>query len=428
MSIQTNVLENGEWVTRTLTAEELLQEDGPRRRMGRQPPSKPPENFVQICELRQDRRLQDIIRKRDFGSKIRNARVMGPSTDYTTYREDTEWGTRVKTEEDQDIAMAATNLSDPAQQTRPGRLPHNLLILALENGTLVFLFLQQDSVGNWQFISFQHSIPGARLVYPGFHMTIDPSSRYLTLACLEDLFVTFELESMENLRTQRKGGFRLQPIRSFRARAINGIIHKIEYLHPSPENDYHIILLLLVVKHQKSKLVLYEWEQGDELLRVFSEERSGHPLADEYRLPLLLIPLTVRNAFLIVTEHLTATCSDILQGSPTFEPFELDQNVQSTEYHDGPIKPLWTAWTRPYRESRYHTDHDVLYLAREDGLLNWLDIGEDPNVEVAYGMGSLECTIDSAFTCMYDAVGDVLIAGGNCCPGTIWSVSFPTIL
>lgn len=46
MSIQTNVLENGEWVTRTLTAEELLQEDGPRRRMGRQPPSKPP-----VCGL-----------------------------------------------------------------------------------------------------------------------------------------------------------------------------------------------------------------------------------------------------------------------------------------------------------------------------------------------------------------------------------------
>lgn len=43
MSIQTNVLENGEWVTRTLTTDELMRGDGiSRRRIGRQPPSKPP--------------------------------------------------------------------------------------------------------------------------------------------------------------------------------------------------------------------------------------------------------------------------------------------------------------------------------------------------------------------------------------------------
>ena len=43
MSVQTSVLENGQWVTRTLTAEELLQkDDSPRRGMGTRPPSSPP--------------------------------------------------------------------------------------------------------------------------------------------------------------------------------------------------------------------------------------------------------------------------------------------------------------------------------------------------------------------------------------------------
>lgn len=43
MSIQTNVLENGQWVTRTLTAEQLMRKDAtPRRGIGRQPPSSPP--------------------------------------------------------------------------------------------------------------------------------------------------------------------------------------------------------------------------------------------------------------------------------------------------------------------------------------------------------------------------------------------------
>ncbi|RYP52006.1 hypothetical protein DL768_002802 [Monosporascus sp. mg162] len=346
---------------------------------------------------------------------------MGPSSAYATDRGDTGEDAPVKTEED-DTEMAGVNSTHFVRQNIPGQFPQNLLILALENGMLLFLYVQQGPAGNWEFVSSQHPMPRNRLVHPGFHMTIDPSSSYLTLACVEDHFITFELESMENLRLQCMRGHRLEPVRSSRARGMSGIIHKIEYLHPSPENDYHVILLLIVVKDQTSRLVLYEWEQGDNLRRVFAGERGGHKLADEYRLPLLIIPLTVRNAFLIVTENVTATCTGILQGSPSFEPFELEDKLPSTEYHDGTVKPLWTSWSRPYREYQYHTDHDVLYLAREDGLLNLLDISEDPGVEVAYNMGSLECTIDSAFTCMYDTVGDVLIAGGNCCAGTICSV------
>ncbi len=348
---------------------------------------------------------------------------MGPSTEFTTYRGATKGDVPVKVENEEDMDIAGLNSSNPTRRAQLRRLPQNLLILALENGNLVFLYLKQGSAGNWEFESFQHSIPGHRLDHPGFHMIIDPSSSYLTLACLQDFFVTFELESMDNLRMQRMQGHRLQPIKLHRARALSGVIHKIEYLHPSPENDYHVILLMIIVRYQISRLVVYEWEQGDDLGRVFAGEQGGHKLEDAYRLPLLVIPLTVRNAFLIVTEHLIATCSDILQGSPSFQPFPLEEKVQSTEYHEGTVKPLWTAWTRPYRVSQWHTDHDILYLAREDGLLNWLDVGEDPGVEVAYNMGSLECTIDSAFACMYDAIGDVLIAGGNCCPGTICSVS-----
>lgn len=349
---------------------------------------------------------------------------MGPSPDYGTYHGDTDGSSPVKSEDEDDVEMADLNSQSQKEQRRRANLPQNLLILALENGNLVFLYLQQGLPGNWEFVSFQHTMRSSRLHPPGFHMTIDPGSTYLTLACTQDIFVTLELESMENLRIQHRRGNQLRPVKSQRARALSGIIHKIEYLHPNPENDQHVILLLILVRHKMSRIVVYEWERGDDLKGAFSEDRAGHQLADEYRLPLLLIPLTVRNAFLIVTEDLAATCSGILHGSPTFVSFSLGQELQVTEHHEGNIKPLWTAWTRPYRSSKYHTDHDVLYLAREDGLLNWLDIGEDPVVDASYNMGSLECTVDSAFACMYDTIGDVLIAGGSCCPGTICSVRF----
>ena len=347
---------------------------------------------------------------------------MGPSPDYGTYHGDTEGSSPIKSEDEDDVEMADFNSQSHREPRRI--LPQNLLILALESGDLEFLYLQQGLAGNWEFVSTRHPIRASRLHPPGFHMTIDPGSTYLTVACTQDLFVTLELHSMQYLRRQHRRSNHLFPVKSQRARALSGIIHKIEYLHPNPENDQHVILLLILVRHKVSRIVVYEWERGDDLKGAFSEDKSGHQLADEYRLPLLLIPLTVRNAFLIVTEDIAATCSDILHGSPTFESFPLGQELQVTEHHEGNIKPLWTAWTRPYRSSRYHTDHDVLYLAREDGLLNWLDIGEDPVVDVSYNMGSLECTVDSAFACMYDTIGDVLIAGGSCCPGTICSVGF----
>lgn len=42
MSLQTFVLENDEWVSRTISADELMRDNGSTRKAGRPPPSKPP--------------------------------------------------------------------------------------------------------------------------------------------------------------------------------------------------------------------------------------------------------------------------------------------------------------------------------------------------------------------------------------------------
>ncbi|KAI1205722.1 uncharacterized protein F4807DRAFT_464403 [Annulohypoxylon truncatum] len=458
MSLQTYVLEDDQWVSRTVSADELLRENTTaRRKTGRQSLSKPPtyglltktiiespiirwvlpvqlrsaryndvaligDNCVQICELGPDRQLKDVIRKKDFGSRIRNAVVMG-SPQYTRKaNEGNEDGTHVKVE-DSDTEMADMGAAISGFRSKNPRLPPQLLVLMLERGDLVFLFLQQGPDGRWAFVSSTHRVPGERLVSPGWHMAIDPSSNFLVIGCTESLFIVYQLESMENLQHQYFKGNALQPIKDWEARHVVGVIHKIEFLHPIYGNEIQVILMIIMVQPEVSKLTVYEWDctGTNDWKKIFREEKPGHRLDDEYRMPLLVVPLKVRNAFLIITESITATCSDVLSGPPTFVKFEL-ANCDNTQLHHGMGDPLWTAWTRPIRHPPYHYRKDVIYLAREDGLINFLECGDESEIETSVSMGSVDCNIDTAFASLFHLFGDILVTGGDSGPGAVWNV------
>ncbi|KAI0888688.1 uncharacterized protein GGS22DRAFT_62226 [Annulohypoxylon maeteangense] len=458
MSLQTYVLEDDQWVARTVSADELLRENTTaRRKTGRQSLSKPPtyglltktivespvirwvlpvqlrsaryndvaligDNCVQICELGPDRQLKDVIRKKDFGSRIRNAVVMG-SPQYTRKaNEGNEDGTHVKTE-DSDTEMADMNNAIPGFRCENPRLPPQLLVLMLERGDLVFIFLQQGPNGRWSFVSSTHRVPGERLVSPGWHMAIDPSSNYLVIGCTENIFIVYQLESMENLQHQYLEGGTLHPIKDWEARHVIGIIHKIEFLHPIYGNEIQVILMIIMVQPEVSKLTVYEWDctSTSDWKKALREEKSGHRLDDEYRMPLLVVPLKVRYAFLIITESITATCSNVLGGPPTFVQFEL-ANCDNTQLHHGMGDPLWTAWTRPIRHPPYHSQKDVIYLAREDGLINFLECGDESEIETSVSMGSVDCNIDTAFASLFHLFGDILVTGGDSGPGAVWNV------
>ncbi|KAI1412203.1 hypothetical protein F5Y13DRAFT_200188 [Hypoxylon sp. FL1857] len=453
MSLQTYVLENDEWVARTVSADELMRENAaPLRKTGRQSLSKPPtcglltrtvvespvirwvlpvqlrsaryndvaligDHSVQICELGRDRQLQDVVRKTDFGSRIRNAVVMG-TPQYS--RKVSEDGTHVKTEDD-DTEMADLSGTAPSSRDVNSVLPPQLLVLMLEQGDLVFLFLEQGLARNWVFVSSTHKVSGQRLVYPGFHMAIDPSSKFLAVGCSESIFIMYRLESMEELRAAYSEDRTFRPIKEVVARPVKGIIHKIEFLHPTHGNEVQVILMIIMVQPEVSRLAVYEWESTCKLGETFLEEKNGYRLDDDYRLPLLVVPLKVRNAFLIITERITATCSDILSGPPAFVQFEL-ANREDTELHHGTREPLWTAWTRPIRHPPYHDRKDVIYLAREDGLINFLECGDEFEIETSVSMGSVDCNIDTAFASLFHLFGDVLVTGGDSGPGAVWNV------
>ncbi|KAH7031003.1 mono-functional DNA-alkylating methyl methanesulfonate N-term-domain-containing protein [Microdochium trichocladiopsis] len=453
MSIQSSVFENGEWVTRAMTTAELIKQNGHSRRpgMGRQPLAEPPtcglltrtvvdspvtrwilpvrlrssrfndvafigENYVQIFELDElNSQLRDIKRKRDFSAKIRNAAIIGPAS---RHPEDDGMNSDVfpKVENDADIDMTDRAAGQSV-------LPPQLLVLVLENGQVLFLFMTKGSSGQWVFETSYWSLPVSHNApIPLHHLTVDPRSRYLCFGHTTTLFVICELETMETLRQRYSSGLPLDPVKKMHPRAISGSIGNISFLYPALDAESHVILLVIMIQRNSTKLAYYEWEHGhEELSEVFHVEKPGLKLHEEFRLPLMVIPLTVRSAFIIVTEGALATISGLLEGSLKYDTFDLDSQ-DPTDFHHGRSHPLCVAWTRPVREAQFHESQDVIYLVREDGIINFLEVGVDPGIETSLEMGEVDCNFDTAFACMYDRFGDVLLAGGESGPGAMWNI------
>ncbi|KAH6856761.1 mono-functional DNA-alkylating methyl methanesulfonate N-term-domain-containing protein [Chaetomium sp. MPI-CAGE-AT-0009] len=213
-------------------------------------------------------------------------------------------------------------------------------------------------------------------------------------------------------------------IKSIRLRSIPGVIHKLTFLHPRPGDDRHIILLLVIVKRRKSRMVsttvIYEWELGDDLNKVFAEEKQGHRMPVEFQMPLMLIPLTVQSAFLAISADGVALCTECLHGPPMFEAIDIATHPP-TANHRGRQRPLWTAWARPFRLRSYSKNRDCVYLAREDGVVLLLEADQD-NALTSHTLDPFPCNISDAFACLFDHSTDVLVLGSHSGPGGYWKL------
>lgn len=376
---------------------------------------------MQISEFQDDLQLHSIAKKRDFGSRIRNAKVIG-----TFNRDDIDasrfQASRSHRQQDDDIDVGMSEISTPVVSPNPPHLPPQLLLIVLETGDCIFLFLRSARDGSYEFAALQHELDATRLVRPGFHLAVDPSSRYVAQACSRDIFVVHELESMSNLNKSFINGQPLRPVKSSRPRSVNGTIQSMDFLYPRPQDPHHIILLLIVVNRGIPRMVTYDWELDDDVGEALSAEKMGHLLPRNHEMPLLIIPLTIRTAFFAVSEGEIAFCKDILYGSPTFEPCEIGSFAPS-EHHDGSEPPLWTAWSRPPRLSRFHPNNDHIYVAREDGLVLFLECDSENILGAAFNHGTF-CNVSTAFTSLSHHNDDILVFGGDSGLGGVWKASF----
>ncbi|RFU35676.1 hypothetical protein B7463_g659, partial [Scytalidium lignicola] len=472
MALETSLLVNGTWTTRTVDLDSVLrhheEKDKEAKRLNFMETQTPPEcglltqtiicsplvhwilpvslrspgiidiafigdEFVQIRELRPNGHLCDVIRREHFGARIRNARVVGFLKAYSRDVHAPDRDGKIKIEEDDgDVSMKVDDDQDVDQRSLARNLPPQFLLLQLETGDSIFLMLRKSNTGDLEFVVSRYELPenSMALLQPGTHLAVDPSSRYMAVGCSERQFAIYALHPRGGLKQQYAKGDEMQMVQSQTVISFHGIIHKMEFLFPCADDENHIILLVLVIHKGKTRMVVYEWETGADLDTVTPHSHRGHLLAKSRETPLLLIPLTIKSAFILVSEDSMTICQDILQGSPICIDFN-NRLDRPTPLHHGISTPLWTSWTRPSRLPHHTASRDDLYIVREDGLVKFLEIDADADdfIRADMNIGQLGRNNGTALASVYNEnpddstkTGDLLITGGDSCPGGTYMV------
>jgi hypothetical protein len=366
---------------------------------------------VQVRRLDSNGHFHDVARKSDFGQRIVNASIIGSSSFESSNVGDSILSSQMH-DGSGDVSMVDV--------VGPELIPPQFILLVMESGDLIILSARNVGM-DVEFITSPHRVKHVGITEPaGKHLKVDPSSRYVAVAASETIFAIYSLKSREQLNMQRLHGEPFNHVSSQNHLHVRGVIHKMEFLFPAADDPDHIILVLLVVRNGSTAMFVYEWEAGQSLQEIRRNNLKGYTLPPSCRMPLLLIPLTIMSAMLFVSAGSIVECHNVLEGSPTFQAVSQPEFAVS-RIHMGIGVPLWTAWTRPLRHSRYSKGHDDIYMAREDGFIAFLEVVSDPSVLVqsTIAAGNFGSNIGTAFTNLELAPDgmDFLITGGDSCDG-----------
>lgn len=291
MALQTGVFENGQWVTRRVSIQDILQQNSQRESHVQQTPFRPPmeqpvvgllsrsvlqspvvnwiiparvrnrekndvvfigEDFIQLKEILPNAHLEHVSTKADFGSRIRAARVFGeprkfihpPMTEKAQIPMEMDWNEAV---------------------------PPQLLVLTLESQELLFLFArpQKDGTVEWKESCIPLSPDASLLEQPGKHLAVDPRSRALAVGASESSIFIYAAKPMPDLRNNfDHDTHNWTPLKSERPVAIPGTILKMEFLYPEPDDERHVILLVIYSRDGKTRMSCYEWDHRQGLSHI----------------------------------------------------------------------------------------------------------------------------------------------------------------
>ncbi|KAL6719850.1 hypothetical protein ACLMJK_001771 [Lecanora helva] len=216
MSLQTNVFENGRWVTRSVDPYHV------RAQNSRSEASKPPlssklsakapslgllsrvivrssltkqiipaklrhekkhdlvfvsSDYIAIKEILEDCSLKDVGEKSDFDSPIRLARTIGHTWETERDRHTQTTGPFAASDEkaEQSESLDEEETLD-SSSVLPNKLPPHILVLVLASAQLVFLCSLDDHADNLRLLCSHHPLPAARSCTQqvGEHLAVDP--------------------------------------------------------------------------------------------------------------------------------------------------------------------------------------------------------------------------------------------------------------
>ncbi|KAK2872057.1 hypothetical protein FQN49_002590 [Arthroderma sp. PD_2] len=442
MSLQTTVLVNGTWATRTVDIGELLSRNRESDNASGKPEKcKPPitgmlsrtliqgpavqwilparlrhqdqndvvfigDKFIQIKELVPSGHLEEVVTKADFDSRIIGAKIIN-SRPGPALEDEIKQGGRA-----------------PAHSPRPsshrGTVPPHILVLVLSSKEILFMFTKEGPRGSPEFVYSRRPLPAdtSALEEYGRHIAVEPRARAMAICAAQKFFGVFSLKPSATIQAEMASG-PVNPIQEecfFRA---EGDILRMEFLYPTPPDNDRIILLLLISQDSECYFVTYDWS-AMETLRSIDPRITSLRLSHNYRLPTVLIPLIHSTSFMVATHSTLSIYKNILNSETTVTPI----NCPFPTLEDRPRSrnQIWTHWARARRNRTRNAQFDDIYLCREDGMVIYLEIGKSGDIERQSNLGSLGCNLDTAFAILPEGyqAGDVLVTAGSMCGGGLF--------
>ena len=190
----------------------------------------------------------------------------------------------------------------------------------------------------------------------------------------------------------------------------------------SPSNaQAKIILALLVSKNEATHMLLYSWEEHTPLR--YAKLENSRRLRNGDRMPLMMIPSNQNASVTLVTESGLTVYDDVLSSEYRYINIQVPQTFPE-KFVGSCRSPLWAQWAKPYRHSGYLETNDDIFLVREDGELEYLEIKhkEPTKVSTRADVDSLNIGVDSAFAILEgpsDRGGDICVVGGDMNDGAV---------
>ncbi|KAI8941838.1 hypothetical protein NX059_003038 [Plenodomus lindquistii] len=369
------------------------------------------EDSVQLKEIRDYGQLRHVATKTDFtGARILAARVFGDPREVPTTR-----GSGGSLPKQHAIHRARRSMTGDDESM----LPPEAIVLTLSSRSLMFLWARTSRTGAVTFIHKTIRLPASnsRTDRLGTFLAIDPKRRAMAVAAYDGHFILYKTKSMERWRAETRSKIDSTPIEDERIIQIDGNIMHMSFLSSGGGvDDYHVVLLFVVVHQNKAKLTCFDWDCRQDLKKATA--RTERVLLDsEDQSPSLVIPLSRSPDFLMVFDTHVSIYKNILSGLPTRLVVPIDpQILPSLIPGDSKCMPKWVGWDKTPRNPEF--TREVFYIAREDGRIIYAEHGPHNPLEITEA-GVWPYRIDTAFACLTvnnsefsQLYPDVLIAGG----------------
>ncbi|KAH8725580.1 mono-functional DNA-alkylating methyl methanesulfonate N-term-domain-containing protein [Phaeosphaeriaceae sp. PMI808] len=366
------------------------------------------EDSVQLNEIHDYGHLRCVATKSDFNGRILAVRVFGNPREIPA-------GVVSSWPKKQTAHRGRRSMIGDDEPT----LPPEVIVLTLSSRTLMFLWARHTPVGAVTFSKRTVRLPAgaSRFDRFGSFLAIDPKCRAMAVAPREGRFALYKTKSIEAWREELRNGKETTPIQDERIIALQGRIMHMEFLSPaSGEDEFHVVLLFIIVIRGKTKITCFDWDCREDLSKV--AVRTERVLVDmEDHNPSLLIPLSRTSEFLLVFDTHISVYIDILSGVPRRIVARIDPSILSSLLPgDSKHRPRWVEWDKTPRNPDF--PKESFYVAREDGRIMYVERGPANTVE-AMEAGDWPHRIDTAFACLSvdnsefsQSYPDVLIAGG----------------